>query len=198
MKTILSLLLASGLPLTACAANQSVDLELGVGVADMRKSGSLATAQLGLIWFPAGRFGVEGWFDRGENASFDVVPGPTTASEYTDWIDQMHGIGVRYRFFGNENRRLQPFARVGLARSSVRFKGVGVSVVFDDTQNSASAVFTRAEIEARDDSIYYGIGASYALNGDWRAYAQVLHVPVKVAHLNLGRTEALFGVQYAF
>lgn len=34
MKTTLLLLLASGLPLAACAANQSVDLELALGAAD--------------------------------------------------------------------------------------------------------------------------------------------------------------------
>lgn len=113
----------------------------------------------------------------------------------------MQGVGVRYRFFGDENRRLQPFARIGLARANVRFEGVSSGVISETLPTGVSVstiIFRLIESEISDDSIYYGIGASYALDGGWRASAQVLHVPVKVAHLSFGRTEALIGIQYAF
>ncbi len=192
MKTTLLLLLASGLPLAACAANQSVDLELALGVADTHQ-GSSNAAQVGMIWFPDGRLGVEAWFGHGSDESLDAVPGPTNDGTLQTWVDRMQGVGLRYQFFGNEERRWQPFVRLGWARADVRFEGIGRRYLGDDT-----FVFDRFEFQGEDESVYYGIGSAYALTGGWSVSAQVLHVPVKIAHLQLDRTEALIGIQYAF
>lgn len=193
MKTILSLLLASGLPLAACAADQSVDLELALGLADTHEGGSLGAAQLGMTWYPTGRIGIEAWFGASADNSLEVVPGPTTSGEENSWINRMHGFGLRYRFFGDEQRRWQPFVRAGLARADVSYEIIGMNYLFDGTIE-----YDRYEGNFRRDSVYYGFGTGYTLDNGWRLSAQILHVPLRVMRVDLARTEALVGIQYAF